>query len=270
MLFAPLIIALTIGLTQSRPNDELVSQGRIAGGMVATESQFPHQVGLSIEEQNSLFSWCGGSLISEEYVLTAAHCVEEAIAIVYYLGGVQRLAPQQLMKSFDPSIQLHPDWNTKTLENDIALLKLPQPAILSGCIKPIKLPAIASSYASYDYKMATTSGWGRINDVSTAISNELRYVVRYVESNEDCIYTYANVKPTNICMDTTGGQSTCTGDSGGPLTYFDHTQNAEILIGVTSYGKKSGCTQGYPSVFTRVTAYLDWIAAVSGVGNSQS
>lgn len=162
-------------------------------------------------------------------------------------------------------MHLHPDWNCDSLENDIAVLRLPEKAFLGDSIRPIRLPGISSRYTSYDYVPATASGWGRMNDDSSAISDHLRYVVRFVESNEDCWYSYANIKSTNICMDTTGGRSTCTGDSGGPLVYQDPTLNAEVLIGITSYGKKSGCTKGYSSVFTRVTAYLDWIGEVSGV-----
>ncbi|XP_002134820.1 brachyurin [Drosophila pseudoobscura] len=239
--------------------------GRITGGEEARENQFPFQVGLSIEEVNDLFSWCGGSLISNQYLLTAAHCVEKAISITFYLGGVQRLSPRQLIRASHPVVHLHPGWNSQSLDNDIALVRMPEAAVFSRSIEVIRLPGMASSHASYDYVPATTSGWGRMSDESDFISDHLRYVVQFVESNEDCQYSYANVKPTNICMDTTGGRSTCTGDSGGPLIYHDPLQNADILIGVTSYGKKSGCTKGYPSVFTRITAYLGWIAEVSGV-----
>ncbi|KAH8368677.1 hypothetical protein KR084_004301 [Drosophila pseudotakahashii] len=236
--------------------------GRIAGGELAGANQFPYQVGLSIEEPNDLFSWCGASLISDRYMLTAAHCVEKAIAITVYLGGVLRLAPRQLIQTNSPEVHLHPAWNCQTLENDIALIRLPEAAILCDSIKPIRLPGISCSNANYEYVPAVASGWGRLNDESAAISDTLRYVARFVESNEDCRYSYANIKSTNICMDTTGGRSTCTGDSGGPLIYNDPNQNTDVLIGITSYGKKSGCTKGHPSVFTRVTAYLDWIGEV--------
>ncbi|KAH8342299.1 hypothetical protein KR059_000617 [Drosophila kikkawai] len=236
--------------------------GRISGGELAIVNQFPYQVGLSIEESNDLFSWCGASLISDQYLLTAAHCVDKAVSITYYLGGVQRLAPRQLIRSAQPKVILHPDWNSDSLENDIAVLRLPELALLGDSIKPIRLPGISSRSSSYDYVPATASGWGRMNDESSAISDHLRYVVRFVESNEDCWYSYANIRSTNICMDTTGGRSTCTGDSGGPLVYQDPALNSEVLIGITSYGKKSGCTKGYSSVFTRVTSYLDWIEEV--------
>ncbi|XP_017003409.2 brachyurin [Drosophila takahashii] len=242
--------------------------GRIAGGELARANQFPYQVGLSIEEPNDLFSWCGGSLISDRYMLTAAHCVEKAVAITFYLGGVQRLAPRQLLQTNNPEVHFHPAWNCQTLENDIALIRLPEEAILCDSIKPIRLPGISSSNSNYEYVPAVASGWGRLNDESAAISDSLRYVARFVESNEDCRYSYANIRSTNICMDTTGGRSTCTGDSGGPLIYNDPNLNTDVLIGITSYGKKSGCTKGYPSVFTRVTAYLDWIGEVSGVSYS--
>ncbi|XP_037723159.1 brachyurin [Drosophila subpulchrella] len=240
-------------------------EGRITGGELAGVNQFPYQVGLSIEEPNDLFCWCGASLISDRHLLTAAHCVEKAVAITYYLGGVLRLAPRQLIRSINPVVHLHPSFNSQTLENDIAVLRLPEEAIVCDSIRPIRLPGISSSGTNYEYLPAIASGWGRLNDESATISDTLRYVARFVESNEDCCYSYDHIKSTNICMDTTGGKSTCTGDSGGPLVYKDPLQNTDVLIGITSYGKKSGCTKGYPSVFTRVTAYLDWIGEVSGV-----
>ncbi|KAH8303574.1 hypothetical protein KR018_003534 [Drosophila ironensis] len=242
-----------------------MEHGRIAGGDLAVAEQFPYQVGLGIEEPNNLFSWCGASLISEWYLLTAAHCVERPVSITIYLGGVKRLLPHQMLKSSPPDVHLHPGWNNQTLENDIALIRLPEASVFSSSIRPIRLPGKASRQASYEYIPAIATGWGRINDDSSAISDDLRYVISFVESNEDCSYSYANVRSSNICMDTTGGRSTCTGDSGGPLVYRDVSQNDDILIGVTSYGKKMGCTKGYSAVFTRVTLYLDWIAEVSGV-----
>nr|XP_016923326.2 brachyurin [Drosophila suzukii] len=240
-------------------------EGRITGGELALANQFPYQVGLSIEEPNDLFCWCGASLISDRHLLTAAHCVEKAVGITYYLGGVLRLTPRQLIRTISPEVHLHPAYNSQTLENDIAVLRLPVEANLCDSIRPIRLPGISSSSTNYEYLPAIASGWGRLNDESATISDTLRYVARFVESNEDCCYSYDNIKSTNICMDTTGGKSTCTGDSGGPLVYKDPLQNTDVLIGITSYGKKSGCTKGYPSVFTRVTAYLDWIGEVSGV-----
>ncbi|KAH8378841.1 hypothetical protein KR009_001728, partial [Drosophila setifemur] len=236
--------------------------GRISGGQLASENQFPYQVGLSIEEPNDLFSWCGAALISDRYLLTAAHCVENAKAINYYVGAVQRLSPRQLIRTSQPEVHLHPGWNNQSLENDIALIRLPELVKFGASIKAIRLPGVASRQASYEYYPAIASGWGRMNDDSAAISDHLRWVQSFVESNEDCRYSFANIQATNICMDTTGGRSTCTGDSGGPLIYYDPSLDAEVLIGITSYGKKSGCTKGYSAVFTRVTAYLDWIGEV--------
>lgn len=86
------------------------------------------------------------------------------MSITFYLGGVQRLSPRQLIRSSSLKVHLHADWNSKTYENDIALIRLPEEAIFSSSINPIRLPGLASTKTSYDYIPATTSGWGRTND----------------------------------------------------------------------------------------------------------
>lgn len=103
--------------------------------------------------------------------------------------------------------------------------------------------------------------------VSANIASHLKYVIRYTLTNAECQFVYGNsVRSSNICIDTTGGQSTCSGDSGGPLVINDDF-DGPIQIGLTSFGKSSGCTKGYPAVFTRLTSYLEWIYLISGVAN---
>lgn len=211
-------------------------------------------------------------------------------AIIVYLGSIHRLEPEKTFKLPLSNIYLHHSFNKNTLENDIALLNLPSKVALSTAIHPVTLPKLTVTYSTYDYHEAIASGWGRENDcrffllcwcfffflkvsyclifsASPTISNSLRYVVRYTLSNAECQYIYGNsVRSTNICIDTTDGKSTCSGDSGGPLVVYD-AFDGFIQIGLTSFGKSSGCTKGLPAVFTRLTSYLDWIYNTSGVAN---
>lgn len=92
-------------------------------------------------------------------------------------------------------------------------------------------------------------------------------MIRYTLTNAECQFVYgSSVRSSNICIDTTGGKSTCSGDSGGPLVIHDDSEGL-IQIGLTSFGKSSGCTNGIPAVFTRLTSYLEWIYGISGVAN---
>ncbi|XP_037944301.1 brachyurin-like [Teleopsis dalmanni] len=255
-------VALELGHL-SRNNAEI--EERIAGGDLAHENQFPYQAGLSIELQNGFYTWCGGSIIDKNWLLTAAHCVENVISITVNLGSTKRLEPKHHLKLTPAQVILHTNWNNRTLENDIALLHLPTPLTFNESIFPINLPRLAKTYSTYAHHEGTATGWGKTNDASPTISEHLRYVTRFVESNAECQFFYgASVHDSNICIDTTGGQSTCTGDSGGPLVTHDSTHGL-ILIGLTSFGKSSGCTKGYPAVFTRITSHLDWIQKISGV-----
>lgn len=87
---------------------------------------------------------------------------------------------------------------------------------------------------------------------------DLSYVKSRVIPNTVCKNFYGNiVRASNICLETTGGKSTCSGDSGGPLVLDDEEKT---LIGVTSFGFGGQCQTGIPVSFSRVTSYLDWIA----------
>ncbi|XP_075161804.1 brachyurin-like [Haematobia irritans] len=242
-------------------------ENRISGGDLAAENQFPYQVGLNIESSPGKFTWCGGSLISNEWILTAAHCVHSISGAIAYLGSTYRLEPKKTYRISLNDIHIHNLFKLGTLENDIALLRIPSPVTFTEGIQPIILPKLFDDHPTFEYLEAITSGWGRENDVSPSISSYLKYVVRYTLTNAECQFVYGNsVKSSNICIDTTGGKSTCNGDSGGPLVIYDDNQQP-LLIGLTSFGKSSGCTNGIPAVFTRLTSYLSWIYQTSGVAN---
>ncbi|KAH8302042.1 hypothetical protein KR044_002003 [Drosophila immigrans] len=242
--------------------------GRITKGETAARNQFPYQVGLLLYV-NGGAAWCGGSLISDRYVLTAAHCTDSlTTGVDVYLGAWDRTNKkedgQQIVFVENKNVVVHPKWDASLLLNDISLIKLPVAIEFNANIQPVKLPVKSNTYNTYAGQQAIASGWGKTSDSAAGATDILQYISVPIMNNSGCSPWFGGVVvDTNICIKTTGGTSTCNGDSGGPLVAAETGE----LIGATSFGIALGCEVGWPGVFTRVTSYLDWIEEVSGVVN---
>lgn len=168
------------------------------------------------------------------------------------------------MRSSD--VILHSSYNSLTLANDIALIRISgAPSNLASYqyVGLIDLPTNISTTTLTGYS-GTASGWGRYSDLSNSQSQFLKYVALPIVANSVCesVYGSSVVRSSNICTSTTSSASTCGGDSGGPLTAV--VDGKTYLVGIVSYGAEAGCTLGYPAGFTRVTSYLTWISQNSG------
>ncbi|XP_037799781.1 chymotrypsin BI-like [Penaeus monodon] len=226
--------------------------GRIVGGTEATPHSWPHQVALFIDDMY----FCGGSLISSEWVLTAAHCMDGAGFVEVVLGAhnIRHNEPSQVTMT-STNFFTHEHWNSHTLTNDIALIRLPSAVGFNNYISTVKLPSSDVAVG----KIVTPTGWGRPSDNAGGISDVLRQVNVPIMATADCSAVYGHLGDGIVCIDAAGGKGTCNGDSGGPLNLNG------VTYGVTSFGSSAGCEKGYPDAFTRVHYYLDWIEQKTGV-----
>lgn len=233
-------------------------QSRIVGGRVARSGQLPYQVGILLEGKSGM-SWCGGALVAKRWILTAAHCLDGTQSVTIYLGSIHAKdkAAQAIIVN-KSNFRIHSGWNTKTLANDIGLIKLTEDARLSSNIKIINLPSESEASKNFVGYTGIASGWGRSSDNSNSVTEVLRYTELRIITEAECKWSFHSyIRKSNICTSGSDKKSTCNGDSGGPLVYGEGDNR--VIIGVTSFGSADGCQKGYPAVFTRVGHYLHWI-----------
>jgi len=158
---------------------------------------------------------------------------------------------------------IYPSWDTYTLRNDIAIIKMPAPITYTDVIYPICLPSSDFVDPPANTKLEL-SGWGRPSDSASSISPVLRYTNVTTITNDECGSVYSIINDNHICIDTSNGHGSCNGDSGGPLSQVQ-SDGRFTQVGIVSFGSSAGCEVGYPAGFTRVTGFLAWISALTGI-----
>ncbi|KAK9720325.1 Trypsin [Popillia japonica] len=241
------------------PNHFGQFSGKIVGGAEVERNSIPYQVALILTHPQYTFL-CGGSLISRRFVLTAAHCVEDVISGEVILGAhrYEEIEEGQVRVQAT-KFHIHSGWNASFFINDIATIELDEEVELSDKIQLINLPSRADASNTFANERGRVSGWGIYSDEAGTLSPVLRAVDVYVMTNSDCNDLLGVIQPSHVCIAGTGGVGSCGGDSGGPFVVGDK------LIGQVSFGVVLGCELGWPSVFTRITSFLDWIEANSDV-----
>ncbi|XP_045488605.1 trypsin-4-like [Pieris rapae] len=229
---------------------------RIVGGMETSISMYPYNVAISRNGKH----WCGGSIIDEQWVLTAAHCLEfvrgddkkkltqftvRAGSSFHSRGGYQA----RVNKVF-----FHNDFSPGSADYDYSLIRLDRPMPIGRNIAVLNLPS-----QDYDIKpedILIVTGWGSTDESGYGhIPDRLRFVPVPVMKVEMCQKAYNfYITPRMICAGyATGGKDACNHDSGGPAV------RDGVLLGIVSFGGKQCGDPASPGVYSRVTEISNWV-----------
>ncbi|XP_077334444.1 chymotrypsinogen A-like [Lithobates pipiens] len=224
---------------------------RIINGINAISGSWPWQVSV---QTSSGFHFCGGSLINNYWVVTAAHC-EVTTAHRVVLGAFDLSSKTEAIQIKTISkVFKNAQYNTQPTINDITLIKLATPATYTSRISPVCLAATNDIFN--DQEMCITTGWGYINATTKTLPAKLQQATLPIVSNTNCQKTWGSrIQASMICAGASG-VSSCMGDSGGPLVC--KRNGAWTLAGVVSWGS-STCSTVFPAVYTRLSAFRTWV-----------
>ncbi|KAM4704531.1 trypsin-like [Rhinophrynus dorsalis] len=233
-----LLICVLLGAAAAFDDDKIV------GGYTCTKNSVPYIASLSIG-----YHFCGGSLINNLWVVSAAHCYQSSIQVRL---GEHNIAASEGTEQFINSAKVirHSSYNSRTLDNDIMLIKLSSAATLNSYVQAVALPSSCAASGT----SCLISGWGNTLSSGTNYPNLLQCLNAPILTASQCSNAYPGEITSNmICVGyIEGGKDSCQGDSGGPVVCNGQLQ------GIVSWGY--GCAlRNYPGVYTKVCNYNAWI-----------
>ncbi|XP_065784025.1 vitamin K-dependent protein C isoform X3 [Muntiacus reevesi] len=231
---------------------------RIVNGQEAGWGESPWQAVL-LDSKKKLV--CGAVLIHISWVLTVAHCLENRKKLIVRLGEYDMRRWESWEVDLDiKEVIIHPNYTKSTSDNDIALLRLAQPATLSQTIVPICLPdsGLSERKLTQVGQETVVTGWGYRDEVKKNRSSVLNFIKVPVVPYNACVHAMENkISENMLCAGILGdSRDACDGDSGGPMVAF--FRGTWFLVGLVSWGEGCGRLYNY-GVYTKVSRYLDWI-----------
>ncbi|CAF1021578.1 unnamed protein product [Rotaria sordida] len=236
-----------------------IDQPRITGGISAADHSFPWVV--NVINLKSLKS-CGGTIISPDTIITAAHCIIDGPKYITVIAGAANLFGRLNIFNYYAvsNIIIHPNY-ISCCDYDVALIKLKKQLQRSEMINSICLPNEKDQKIKSD-TIAFIAGWGgkyQISELNAFGSFHLKQGLVYIKSNNYCknIFGSFDEKDEICATNTYDNVDSREGDSGGPLMILNKTDNRWYLFGITSHGVNSETIQ--PGVYSSVSTKLDFI-----------
>ncbi|XP_003788727.2 complement factor D isoform X1 [Otolemur garnettii] len=233
-------------------------RGRILGGREAEAHSRPYMASVQVNGQHL----CGGALVAEQWVLSAAHCLEEVgNGTVQVLLGAHSLTQPEISKRlYDVSRSVpHPNSQPDTIDHDLLLLQLSEKAVLGPAVRPLPWQRVDRDVAPGT--LCDVAGWGVVNH-SGRRPDRLQHVLLPVLDRATCNlrrYHDGTITESMMCAESNSRDS-CKGDSGGPLVCHG------VLEGVVTSGSRVCGNRKKPGIYTRVATYVAWIEAVLAEG----
>lgn len=255
-------------MTSYANSENLGETTRIINGENSRQDAWPYMVSISVYGQHL----CGASLIANQWILSAAHCLVNSQGQRYPTDVIKAIVGGASPKSASISsgvnvsaLYLHPDYSKQTKNNDIALLKLEKPIRFDTPLPHYfsRVSAENTINALNTGRQVTVLGWGSTVAYSPAEDVIAKYprVLQEVQLSLKTEADFPDLKYAKQCSENTlicaftQGKDACQGDSGGPLLL--QVNNTWKQIGIVSRGR--GCASSYPGIYTRVATYKKWI-----------
>uniref|UniRef100_A0A2A4K6W3 Peptidase S1 domain-containing protein n=1 Tax=Heliothis virescens TaxID=7102 RepID=A0A2A4K6W3_HELVI len=232
---------------------------RIIGGSATTIDNYPSIVALLYSVSNNNFRQsCGGTILNNRSILTAAHCPFRDSVFRWRVRAGSSFAHREGHTLAFSTFIFHPNFNANTLDADIAIMRTSTIIPLSNLIQPGSIAG--SNYNVADTQVVWAAGWGVTSPNGWSGAEQLRHVQIYTINQNICRQRYAAVSRTitdnMLCSGVldVGGRDQCAGDSGGPLYHNN------VVVGVCSFG--ISCAHHlYPGVNVRVSRFTSWVQA---------
>ncbi|MXQ88808.1 hypothetical protein E5288_WYG008354 [Bos mutus] len=233
---------------------------RIRGGSTAQEGEWPWQASLKKNGQH----YCGASLISDRYLLTAAHCFKNSQDPRNYTVTFGTRVNLPYMQHYVQQIFIHENYIRGELHDDIAVILLTEKVLFKNDVHSVCLPEATQIFPPGEGVVVT--GWGALSYDGEYPVLLQKAPVKIIDTNICNAWEAYNgmIQDTMLCAGYLEGNiDACQGDSGGPLVH-PNSRNIWYLVGIVSWGAECG-TVNKPGVYTRVTAYRNWIASKTGI-----